>query len=270
MHQRLLKLGQEAQTARGGGDELQLLGGVDGSGTRGGGNIEAVKNDRGGPAEQADRGTGDGDEDQHGRRHGYGKRLSPLKGERLGHQLAGDDVEISDERKAQNHSDDVTVELRVRQRAEPAAEQRSGQRLAQPAESQRAQRDAELDCGEQVFKVALKAAYGFRAGDAGLKKLLDARFANGDERELGGHEVGVGQDEHGHGNRLEEQQTVHLAERIASSAGCGFFSDWREPRRVKRRILNGGKTSDEIFVCHFRARRAITCGRSSACRRNHI
>ena len=50
------------------------------------------------------------------------------------------------------------------------------------------------------------------------QQLLHARFANGDQRKLHRDKVSVGQDQHGHGDRLDEQKLVHLAVRIAPDA----------------------------------------------------
>jgi len=47
------------------------------------------------------------------------------------------------------------------------------------------------------------------------KQLLDARLADGNQRELGRHKVGVSQNQQGHRHGFEEEQTVHLAVRIA-------------------------------------------------------
>ncbi len=98
----------------------------------------------------------------------------------------------------------------MRQQVDPAEDDAGGQRFADPADSQRAQSDAELNRGQKVLEFALKAPYGPRAGDLGGEKLLDARVAGADHRELGGHKEGVGQNQHGDGDNLEKRQTVHL------------------------------------------------------------
>ena len=89
---------------------------------------------------------------------------------------------------------------------EPAEENGGGERLAEPAEGQRAEGDAELDGGKKVVQILLQAADGAGSGDAGGEHLLDAGVADGDQRELGGHKEGVGQNEHGHGDKLQQRR----------------------------------------------------------------
>ena len=67
--------------------------------------------------------------------------------------------------------------------------------LADPAESERAERDAELDGGEEVVQVLLEALDGAGAGDAERDELLKAGVAHADEGELGGDEEAVSEDE---------------------------------------------------------------------------
>jgi hypothetical protein len=50
--------------------------------------IEAAQNGGGGDLEQANGGTCQGHEDQHGRRNGDSQSLRTAQGQRLGHQLA--------------------------------------------------------------------------------------------------------------------------------------------------------------------------------------
>jgi hypothetical protein len=90
--------------------------------------------------------------------------------------------------------------------ASEPAEEDGGQRFADPAEGQRAERDAELDGGKEVVEVLLQAADGAGSGNAGGQHLLDAGVADGDQGELGGHKEGVGQNEHGHGDKLQQRR----------------------------------------------------------------
>ena len=94
---------------------------------------------------------------------------------------------------------------RLRQQVDPAEDNIGGQRFADPANSQRAESDAELDGGEEVLKLVLKAPNGARAGNLGGEKLLDARIAGADHGEFGGHKEGVGQNQHGDGDNLEKR-----------------------------------------------------------------
>ena len=137
--QGLLKLGQQAHAAGGGGDELELLRGVDG-GAIGHGDIESEEDDGGRSLEEAHSGAGKGDEKEHGRSDGNRESFSPAQGKRFGHQLANHHMEVSDEAKSKGDSDDVGVDESVRlgegQQAQPAHQNGGGERLAQPAESQ--------------------------------------------------------------------------------------------------------------------------------------
>ena len=212
--ERFLKLGQQAHAAGGGGDELELVGGVD-SGALGEGDIEAAQNGGCRYLEQADGGAGEGHEDQHGRRNGDSESLGAAQGQRLGHQFADDDMEVGDEGKAKGDGGDVCVEAGVRQAAKPTMKDGGGERLAEPAEGQRTEGDAKLHGGQKLVEAELQAADSARSGDVGGQHLFDAGFADGDQRKLGGHKESVGQDEHGHGDKFEQREAVHLGERIA-------------------------------------------------------
>ena len=218
VNERLLEFGQQAHAAGGGGDELQFFRRMDGGALRHL-DVEAAQDDGGRALEEAHRRTDHGHEDQHGRGHGHGESLGAAQRQGLGDQLPDQDVEVGDEGKAEGDGDDVGIEQGVglgeRQKAEPAEEDSGGERLAEPAKGQRAEGDAELDGGEKVVQVPLQAENGAGSGNAGGEHLLDACVANGDQGELGGHKEGVGQDEHGHGDKLQQGETVHLGVRIA-------------------------------------------------------
>ena len=63
------------------------------------------------------------------------------------------------------------------------------------AQCQARQRYAELDRGQELRGVALQRQGDARAGPPKSDELLDARFANADQRELGGDEEAVRQNE---------------------------------------------------------------------------
>ena len=106
--ERLLKAGQDAHAAGGGGDQLQLLGRVDLS-ALGHGNVKAAKDGRGRTLQQAHRRPGQRHEDEHGRGHGDGQRLGAAQGQRFGHQFAYHDLHVGDEGQAQRDGGDVSV-----------------------------------------------------------------------------------------------------------------------------------------------------------------
>jgi hypothetical protein len=87
--------------------------------------------------------------------------------------------------------------------AEPAEQDGRGQGFADPAEGEGAEGDAKLNGREKIVQVALQAADGAGSGDAGGQHLLNASVADGDQGELGSHKKCVGQNEHGHRDKLE-------------------------------------------------------------------
>ena len=214
MDESLLKFGQQAHAPCGGRDELELVGRVD-SGALCERNIEAAQHGRSRYLEQADGGPCQRHEDQHRRCDSDGQGLRTAQGERLGHQFAYDDMEVGDESKAECDGCDLGVEVCVRQAAKPAHKDGGGKGFAKPAESQRAKGDAKLDGGEKFVEAVLQAADGPGSGDTGGEHLLNPGLANGYQRELGSHKKGVGQDEHGHGDKFEQRKPLHLGVSIA-------------------------------------------------------
>jgi hypothetical protein len=118
------------------------------------------------------------------------------------------------------------VGLGERELVKPTKEDGRGEGFADPAEGKRAEGYAELDGGEEVVEVLLETADGARAGNASGDHLLNASFADGDEGELGSHKKGVGQDEHGDSDKLQQWEAVHLAVRIAF---CGMPAGFELP-----------------------------------------
>jgi hypothetical protein len=255
VNERLLKAGQYAHAAGGGGDQLEFLGRVD-LGALGHGNVEAAQDDGGRALEEAHGGAGQGHEEEHGRRHGDGEGLGAAQGERLGHQFADHHVEVGDDGEADDDGGDgghvgigMGMGRGLGQSGDPAEKDGGGQRFADPAQSQRAERDAELHGGEKVVQIALQAANGARSGDLGGEHLLDAGVADGDQGELGGHKEGVGQNEQGHGDKFEQGETVHYAVRIALRRGslsaelaelAGLAGSRRLNRSASARPRRGG------------------------------
>ena len=86
-----------------------------------------------------------------------------------------------------DYGDEVGVELGVRNGLEPALEDAGDDGLADPAEGETAEGDAELDGGEEFVKVFLEAADGAGSEDILGDEMLDASLANADEGEFGRH-----------------------------------------------------------------------------------
>src|SRR5215469_11001792 len=99
---------------------------------------------------------------------------------------------------------------RLRQHVERKQENPRRDRLTNPTQRQRAQRDAKLHGGQKIVEVMLELADGTCPGDARFKKLLDARVADGDKRELRGHEEAVRQNEQDDGDAFDRHKPVHL------------------------------------------------------------
>ena len=144
------------------------------TGAVGDGNIKSAQNDGSRALEKADGGTGQGHEDQHGRGNGQGQSLGAAQGQRLGDQFADHYIKVGDQGKAEDHGGHrghmgigLGMGLSYRQSAEPAHQNRSGQRLAQPAEGQRAERDAKLHGGQKVVQILLQAAHRACSRNAG-------------------------------------------------------------------------------------------------------
>ena len=208
-----LKDGEQAHAAGGGGDEFELFGRVDGAfaAQR---SAEESEDDGGGDVQQLHDGAGDADEDVHGTGDGEGDALGALEGEGLGDEFAEQDFEVGDQREGEDDGDGVGVEDGVggerveRARCEVEDDLGDGG-LADPAEGEAGDGDAELDGGKELVDGVLELEGGAGAGTAEGDELLDARLADADEGELGGHEEAGGQNEEGHHDHAEEHPFKH-------------------------------------------------------------
>ena len=209
-----LEDGQQAHAAGRGGDELELLGRVDGA-LAAERCAKEAQDQRGGVVHQPHRRTRDADEDVHGAGDGERDALGSLQRERLGNQLAEQHLEVSDERERDDDRDGVRVDVRVARRLrQPAGREAQDdlgdRRLADPAERESGQRDAELHGGKELVDGVLELQHCARAGTAQRDQLLDARLPHADESELRGDEKTVGQNEKGHHHCAEEHPLQHL------------------------------------------------------------
>ena len=121
-------------------------------------------------------------------------------------------MEVSDEREAEHDGDDgdeVGVEGGVGKVLKPLFEEAGDDGLADPAEGEAAEGDAELDGGEKFVEVLLKTADGTCSEDFLGDELLDAGFADADEGELGGDKEAVGEDEERYGDGAKEEEAGH-------------------------------------------------------------
>ena len=81
--------------------------------------------------------------------------------------------------------------------------------LADPAEGEGGEGDAELDGREELVDGVLELEGGTSAGAPEGDELLDAGFADADEGELRRDEETAGQDEEGHQDDAEEDPFKH-------------------------------------------------------------
>ncbi len=207
VNEAFLKGWEDAHAAGGGGDELQFFGGVDG-GFVGHRDLEEVEDESCGALEEFDGGAGEGHEEEHGAGDGDGEIFGAAQGQGFGDEFAEKYMQVGDEGKAKGDRCKVRVEEGVGQgegeEQEPALEDFCSDGFADPAEGEGAEGDAELHCGEEAVNVLLEAADGGSTGNPSGDHLVNAGVTDGDEGELGGHKEGVGQDEDGDGNDLEE------------------------------------------------------------------
>ena len=110
----LLRLGNLAELAAGGDDELEFVGRVDGAAAAGFAGAEEPQDQAAGAAHEKKHGAGEGEERFHGRGHGEGDLLGALQGESLGHEFAEEDVQVGDQAEGDDDGDAVGVDGGVR------------------------------------------------------------------------------------------------------------------------------------------------------------
>src|SRR5215469_10188706 len=136
------------------------------------------------------------------------------KGESLRNELAKENMKIGDEGKSYRHSDQMRGEVGVRHPSEPVLEHRGHDRLADPAQSQTAKSDAELNSGQEIVQVLLETPHEPGARTALRNQLFDTGFTDADKRELGRDKEAVGQDEHHDRYAAKEQELKHLFSKV--------------------------------------------------------
>ena len=99
-------------------------------------------------------------------------------------------MQRGDDRERHGHGDRVAGD-----RADDRIEQPRQRRLADPPERQAENGDAELARGDVAVEVGNAILDVARAGPPLGHELLDARLSDGDERELGGDEEAVEEDQ---------------------------------------------------------------------------
>ena len=220
--------GEQTALAHLSNEDLQLFGGVNERvGLRGADAHGADKHLRGvvekhnRPTENAQEPTqGAGDEKRHA--------LGALEAEAFGDKLAQDDVHEGEQQKGENHGDGVGNDdgPGAGHPAEATEKNLREGALADDAQGEAGDGDANLYAAEDTVEVAEKLLDNEGAGVALLDELLDASDADGNESELGGHEEGV---EAGEEEDAEEAKEEHDG---------GILAAW-EARRKERGALVG-------------------------------
>ena len=150
-----------------------------------------------GPAEEQERPRAD-------ERHPPGV----LERHSLRSELAADDVQKGDERERDRHRDRVQGDgRRDPDRPEQGLDQMGDGRLADPAERDAGDGDAELRSRDGVVHVVDGMGREGGAAPALLHPQVDLGAPHGDQGKLGGDEEGVGEDEQGNGEETEERDT---------------------------------------------------------------
>ena len=133
---------------------------------------------------------------QRGPRHQQRRALGPLQRDRLGHQFADDDVHAGDQHKGQNAGrGDVRGHARdlAGQPGKQRLDQMRQRRLADPAQAQAGQRDAQLRRRDKAIGIFNGPLHGFGARIAARHSFGNARLAHADQAELRGHKEAVDQ-----------------------------------------------------------------------------
>ena len=127
-----------------------------------------------------------------GERHG----TRMVESNRLGRELAHDDVEERDRREGDRDRDPVHRDRAAEPgRGQHRLDQVGDRGLTDPAEPEARERDSELRRRDRVVEPAQGHGGGAGAAAPLGDPHLDLRATHGDERELGRHEVGVGENE---------------------------------------------------------------------------
>ena len=156
---------------------------------------ERAQHELGRALQQPDQRPKHEEEAAHRRRDGERRPLGMAERDPLRHELADHDVEEGDDQQRED-----------RRRANVAMhrlEEVREHRLAEGADRQRGERDAELHRRDELRRVAVILQHGARAAVALALELADARAPRRDEAVLGRHEERVQQDQAREGEQLE-------------------------------------------------------------------
>ena len=123
-------------------------------------------------------------------------------------------------------------DLRRQERGAPA-EQRGERRLADPSEAEAGHRDAELRGGDVAVRIGDRAADRVRAPMAFSDELVDARLADRHDREFGGDEEPVGEDQRQEPDQAPDDAGQRELHHISIGKSVSSIPGWRELKRSR-------------------------------------
>ena len=135
------------------------------------------------------------------------------KGDRLWRELAERDVQRRNQRKRDRHGNAVRRRFSNGdgQGTEKWLKHHGDGRLADPPETEAGHRNAELGGGDVACWLADRTAHGSRAAGSLGDQLIDARLADGDDREFGRDEKSVREDEREDARQAPEDPSQRYA-----------------------------------------------------------
>src|SRR5271157_1668115 len=143
--------------------------------------------------------------------------LGPLQGDRLGDDLAQNDVQISNESERHGYGDSVRIKAGVGQRKEQRLQHAGHGSLAYPAQGEAGNRHSKLYRVEYVIELLMELLDGARADTVRRNHLLQSRLPDAHQGEFSGHEERVRRDEQDHRYDAQQSECNHEAEILSSA-----------------------------------------------------
>ncbi len=207
-----LRLGNLAELAAGGDDELEFVGRMNGAAAAGVAGAEKPQDQAAGSAHEKKHGAGEGEERFHRSGHGQGDLLGALQGQRLRNEFAQQNVQVSDQAESDGDSDAVSIDRGVRNflnETERFNETRD-HGFADPAQGEADHGDAELNAVDDFVETLMQALDDAGAAAAGFDELLDAGVANADQREFRSREKRIRCHQEKDQEHAEQHEGDHL------------------------------------------------------------
>jgi hypothetical protein len=206
----LLKLGDLAELAARGHDELEFVGRVDGAATPCVLGPEEAQHQAAGAAHEEEDGAGEGEEGLHGSCDGEGDLLGALQGQGFRHQFAQNHVQVGDHAEGDGDGDGMGVDRGVRHPVDElqAFDQAGNHGFADPAQGQTDHGDAQLDAVHDLVETLMQALHDARANAPRFDELLDAGIAHTHQGEFGCREEGIGR----HQEKDQEDPEQHKSD----------------------------------------------------------